>query len=68
MRVAHALHAEVPFEPRPAAAHSSGMRRFFRYFLTRWRERKTRRELHLLTDHCLKDIGLSRSQINALYR
>ena len=28
----------------------------------------TRRELHNLSDHALRDIGLHRSQIDALYR
>jgi len=33
-----------------------------------WREARLRGELHELSDRTLKDIGLTRSQIDSLYR
>jgi uncharacterized protein YjiS (DUF1127 family) len=36
--------------------------------LAAWDAAQARRELHALSDRTLKDIGLSRGQIDALYR
>lgn len=33
-----------------------------------WKAARARSELHTLSDRTLKDIGLSRAQIDALYR
>ena len=40
-----------------------------RQAILRWlRARRTRLELHALSDHLLKDLGLDRGQIDSLYR
>lgn len=36
--------------------------------LRAWREARFRSELHTLSDRTLKDIGLTRSQIDSLFR
>jgi uncharacterized protein YjiS (DUF1127 family) len=37
-------------------------------FLQAWREARFRSELHTLSDRTLKDIGLTRGQIDSLFR
>ena len=37
-------------------------------FLRTWREARLRGELHTLSDRTLKDIGLTRGQIDSLFR
>ena len=48
--------------------HSGGVKKLLRYWIERWRARRTRDELLALDDHRLRDLGLSRAQIKALFR
>jgi len=41
------------------------MRRIFEFLLRAYALRQTRRELHALNDHMLRDIGLSRDAIDS---
>mgnify|MGYP003482639091 CR=1 FL=1 len=41
------------------------MRRMFDFFRRAWELRRTRRELYALSDHMLRDIGLSRAAVFA---
>ena len=41
------------------------MRRIFEFFRSAYVLRQTRRELHALNDHLLRDIGLSRDAIDS---
>jgi uncharacterized protein YjiS (DUF1127 family) len=41
---------------------------FLKRLLAAWDAARARRELYALSDRTLKDIGLSRGQINSLYR
>ena len=41
------------------------MRRIFEFFRSAYALRQTRRELHALNDHLLRDIGLSRDAIDS---
>ncbi len=68
MRAPHAGHDDIPFERRAAAAHSAAMAKLLRYWFGLWRVAQTRRELLALSDHRLRDLGLSRAQIDALFR
>lgn len=43
------------------------MRRIFEFFRRAHAWRQTRRELHALNDHLLRDIGLRREQINSQF-
>jgi uncharacterized protein YjiS (DUF1127 family) len=78
MRAAHALPAQFPFERRGRPAHHARMD-FIRPFVSAvaaalsalhraWASARMRRELHELSDRTLKDIGLSRGQIDQLFR
>jgi uncharacterized protein YjiS (DUF1127 family) len=51
----------------PQAAHDRGMRLLVRLFKA-WRAARARDELRELSDRTLKDIGLSRAQIDSLFR
>lgn len=44
------------------------MTRLWRYWLKLRTATRTRKELHALSDHLLRDFGLSRSQIDSLFR
>lgn len=64
---AHAPDAGNPFERRRAGGHPAPMR----FVLFLWRAlqaRRTRAELHALSDRALRDIGLERWQIERLFR
>ncbi len=63
----HASDAANPFERAPPGRHAAGMR----FFLSVWKAllaARTRAELHALSDRTLRDIGLERGQIDALFR
>ena len=42
--------------------------RYLLELFRRWRAARARTELHELSDRTLKDIGLTRGQINSLFR
>ena len=42
--------------------------RWWMRFLAARAAARTRNELHALSDHVLRDLGLHRSQINSIYR
>jgi uncharacterized protein YjiS (DUF1127 family) len=44
------------------------LRRWWLRFLAARARARARNELHALSDHLLRDLGLHRSQINSLYR
>jgi uncharacterized protein YjiS (DUF1127 family) len=64
---AYAADAPNPFERRRAGRHPSPMN-FLRFILRSLAARRTRAELHGLSDHVLRDIGLERGQIERLFR
>ena len=64
---AHAADAPNPFEGAARGRHPAGMK----FILSFWRSlvfARTRAELHGLSDRTLRDIGLERGQIDALFR
>lgn len=64
---AHAWDAPNPFAPCLGGRHPAAMR----FFLCLWRAiaaARTRAELRALPDRVLRDIGLERAQIDALFR
>ena len=44
------------------------MTSFLKKLLAAWRAARARDELHRLSDHTLKDIGVNRVEIDSLYR
>jgi uncharacterized protein YjiS (DUF1127 family) len=44
------------------------LRRWWLRFVAARAAARTRKELHALSDHLLRDLGLHRSQINSIYR
>jgi uncharacterized protein YjiS (DUF1127 family) len=44
------------------------LRRWWVWLLQLHTAARTRKELHALSDHLLKDLGLDRSRIDSLYR
>jgi uncharacterized protein YjiS (DUF1127 family) len=53
---------------RRAARILAAMRLLQRLFRSWFVAPRTRRELHALSDHALRDIGLDRQRIDALFR
>ena len=45
-----------------------GAMRFLQRLFHAWASARTRSELHSLSDHMLRDIGLDRRRIDALFR
>lgn len=67
----HGLRADFPFEGSRAWRQSDAVQRALRIFSALWRwwaAARTRNELHQLSDHALRDIGLRRNDIDSLYR
>jgi uncharacterized protein YjiS (DUF1127 family) len=67
MPAAHAPDAPNPFERRRDGRHPAAMK----FLFSLWRRllaARTRSELRALSDHMLRDIGLERRQIDALFR
>ena len=64
---AHPSPARIPFERAARAAQYDSMRFLIRFF-NAWRAARRRDELYELSDRTLKDIGLKRSEIGALFR
>ena len=71
MRISHAPSAEIAFEPIAPAPHHARMKVIqacYAWWSRRRALARTRRELHALNDHMLKDLGLQRGSIEARFR
>jgi uncharacterized protein YjiS (DUF1127 family) len=71
MPSAHPWPEEFPFERRRREAQHASMRILWKKCLelfAAWRAARARDELRNLSDHTLKDIGVTRSQIGSLFR
>ena len=65
--IPHRSPEEIPFERFPALAQDGRMQLLIKLF-NAWRAARVRGELRELSDRTLKDIGLTRGQINSLFR
>jgi uncharacterized protein YjiS (DUF1127 family) len=67
MPAAHVQDARIPFEAPAGGRHAPAMRWLLLIWRS-WAAARTRAELRGLSDRALRDIGLERGQIDALFR
>jgi uncharacterized protein YjiS (DUF1127 family) len=68
MTFQHAGYARLEMVAAAAAATLRAIGRGIANLYRNWAAARVRRELHLLSDHTLRDIGLTRDQIDSHFR